>query len=134
MVHGAGKKEKEVKKEKKEAKKEVKQVGKPKQEDKEDASEGEIFNFNIRKWLTVINQDTWIYLAYLCLLHKYGSNNPLGINTDITSVPFYPYFYVKDFFNNDRSVFQLFLHRKTLEDVVLKNKKQEIILIFSITI
>jgi quinol-cytochrome oxidoreductase complex cytochrome b subunit len=40
-----------------------------------------------------------VTLLHLCLLHKYGSNNPLGINTDITSVPFYPYFYVKDFFS-----------------------------------
>jgi quinol-cytochrome oxidoreductase complex cytochrome b subunit len=40
-----------------------------------------------------------VTLLHLCLLHKYGSNNPLGINTDITSIPFYPYFYVKDFFS-----------------------------------
>jgi ubiquinol-cytochrome c reductase cytochrome b subunit len=39
-----------------------------------------------------------VTVLHLCLLHKYGSNNPLGINTDVTSVPFYPYFYVKDFF------------------------------------
>jgi len=45
-----------------------------------------------------------VTLLHLCLLHKYGSNNPLGINTDITYVPFYPYFYVKDFF-----VFWVFL-------------------------
>lgn len=40
-----------------------------------------------------------VTMLHLCLLHKYGSNNPLGINTDITSVPFYPYFYVKDYFS-----------------------------------
>ena len=40
-----------------------------------------------------------VSVLHLCLLHKYGSNNPLGINTDVTSVPFYPYFYVKDFFS-----------------------------------
>ena len=40
-----------------------------------------------------------VTMLHLCLLHKYGSNNPLGINTDITSIPFYPYFYVKDFFS-----------------------------------
>jgi ubiquinol-cytochrome c reductase cytochrome b subunit len=39
-----------------------------------------------------------VTLLHLCLLHKYGSNNPLGINTHVSSVPFYPYFYVKDFF------------------------------------
>jgi len=40
-----------------------------------------------------------VTLLHLCLLHKYGSNNPLGINTDVISIPFYPYFYVKDFFS-----------------------------------
>lgn len=40
-----------------------------------------------------------VTMLHLCLLHKYGSNNPLGINTDVTSVPFYPYFYVKDYFS-----------------------------------
>ena len=40
-----------------------------------------------------------VTLLHLCLLHKHGSNNPLGINTDVTSIPFYPYFYVKDFFS-----------------------------------
>jgi ubiquinol-cytochrome c reductase cytochrome b subunit len=37
-------------------------------------------------------------LLHLCLLHKYGSNNPLGVNTHVSNIPFYPYFYVKDFF------------------------------------
>jgi quinol-cytochrome oxidoreductase complex cytochrome b subunit len=37
-------------------------------------------------------------IIHLCLLHKHGSNNPLGINTNISYVPFYPYFYVKDFY------------------------------------
>ena len=34
--------------------------------------------------------------VHLSLLHKYGSNNPLGVNT--TYVRFYPYIYVKDLF------------------------------------
>jgi ubiquinol-cytochrome c reductase cytochrome b subunit len=35
-------------------------------------------------------------IVHLSLLHKEGSNNPLGINTNIDTIPFYPYFYVKD--------------------------------------
>jgi ubiquinol-cytochrome c reductase cytochrome b subunit len=35
-------------------------------------------------------------IIHLSLLHKDGSNNPLGINTNIETVSFYPYFYVKD--------------------------------------
>jgi ubiquinol-cytochrome c reductase cytochrome b subunit len=38
-------------------------------------------------------------LVHLSLLHQWGSNNPLGINTNVDSVPFYPYFYVKDLFS-----------------------------------
>jgi ubiquinol-cytochrome c reductase cytochrome b subunit len=37
-------------------------------------------------------------LIHLSLLHKDGSNNPLGINSNVDTVPFYPYFYVKDLF------------------------------------
>jgi quinol-cytochrome oxidoreductase complex cytochrome b subunit len=33
---------------------------------------------------------------HLSLLHSTGSNNPLGINTNVDTVSFYPYFYVKD--------------------------------------
>jgi len=35
-------------------------------------------------------------LVHLSLLHKAGSNNPLGINKNVEVVTFYPYFYVKD--------------------------------------
>ena len=38
-------------------------------------------------------------LVHLSLLHKEGSNNPLGINYAIDTIPFYPYFYVKDLFS-----------------------------------
>jgi quinol-cytochrome oxidoreductase complex cytochrome b subunit len=34
--------------------------------------------------------------VHLSLLHTFGSNNPLGINKNIDTVSFYPYFYVKD--------------------------------------
>lgn len=37
-------------------------------------------------------------LLHLSLLHQDGSNNPLGIDTSIDCIPFYPYFYVKDLF------------------------------------
>ena len=37
-------------------------------------------------------------LLHLSLLHKDGSNNPLGINVNLDTIPFYPYFYVKDLF------------------------------------
>lgn len=39
-----------------------------------------------------------LVLLHLALLHKDGSNNPLGINTNVEYVPFYPYYYVKDLF------------------------------------
>ena len=35
-------------------------------------------------------------IVHLSLLHKDGSNNPLGVNKNIDTVSFYPYFYVKD--------------------------------------
>jgi ubiquinol-cytochrome c reductase cytochrome b subunit len=38
-------------------------------------------------------------IVHLSLLHKDGSNNPLGINTNLDTIPFYPYFYVKDLFS-----------------------------------
>jgi ubiquinol-cytochrome c reductase cytochrome b subunit len=39
-----------------------------------------------------------LVIVHLSLLHKDGSNNPLGINTNVDFVSFYPYFYVKDLF------------------------------------
>ena len=52
-----------------------------------------------------------VTLVHLSLLHKEGSNNPLGINTNLETIPFYPYFYVKDlfFFFIFLSVFSFFL-------------------------
>ena len=35
-------------------------------------------------------------LVHLSLLHTVGSNNPLGLNTNVDTISFYPYFYVKD--------------------------------------
>jgi len=39
-----------------------------------------------------------LVFAHLILLHKDGSNNPLGIDSTLDRIPFLPYFYVKDFF------------------------------------
>lgn len=38
-------------------------------------------------------------IIHLSLLHKDGSNNPLGVNSNVDYIPFYPYFYVKDLFS-----------------------------------
>jgi ubiquinol-cytochrome c reductase cytochrome b subunit len=35
-------------------------------------------------------------IVHLSLLHKDGSNNPLGVNKNVDTISFYPYFYVKD--------------------------------------
>ena len=52
-----------------------------------------------------------VTVVHLSLLHKEGSNNPLGINTNLETIPFYPYFYVKDllFFFIFLAVFSFFL-------------------------
>jgi len=38
-------------------------------------------------------------ILHLSLLHKEGSNNPLGININFENISFYPYFYVKDLYS-----------------------------------
>jgi len=35
-------------------------------------------------------------VIHLALLHEHGSNNPLGVESYVDKVSFYPYFYVKD--------------------------------------
>ena len=37
-----------------------------------------------------------VTVVHLSLLHREGSNNPIGVNTNVETIPFYPYFYVKD--------------------------------------
>nr|UPX88653.1 cytochrome b [Hydraena nigrita] len=37
-------------------------------------------------------------LIHLLFLHKTGSNNPLGLNSNIDKIPFHPYFSFKDIF------------------------------------
>merc|ERR1712100_987222 len=39
-----------------------------------------------------------LVVLHLVLLHIHGNNNPLGIVTKTGSVPFYPYFIIKDIF------------------------------------
>ena len=39
-----------------------------------------------------------ITLIHSALLHKNGSNNPLGVDSGVDKIPFYPYFFVKDLF------------------------------------
>jgi quinol-cytochrome oxidoreductase complex cytochrome b subunit len=39
-----------------------------------------------------------VSLIHLALLHKVGSNNPIGSDTGVDDVPFYPYFFSKDLF------------------------------------
>ncbi len=34
-------------------------------------------------------------ILHIVALHQYGSNNPLGINSSVDKIVFYPYFYVK---------------------------------------
>jgi quinol-cytochrome oxidoreductase complex cytochrome b subunit len=38
-------------------------------------------------------------IVHLSLLHKDGSNNPLGSGTNVDTISFYPYFYTKDLFS-----------------------------------
>merc|ERR1712100_81712 len=42
-----------------------------------------------------------LVVLHLVLLHIHGNNNPLGIVTKTGSVPFYPYFIIKDIFALD---------------------------------
>lgn len=37
-------------------------------------------------------------VIHLALLHNEGSNNPLGVDSSVDKIPFYPYFFVKDLF------------------------------------
>lgn len=40
-----------------------------------------------------------VALVHLYLLHLCGSGNPIGISSPMDSLPFYPYFYVKDLYS-----------------------------------
>lgn len=40
-----------------------------------------------------------LIFLHIALLHKNGSNNPLGLSSSVDKVAFYPYFYFKDLFS-----------------------------------
>jgi ubiquinol-cytochrome c reductase cytochrome b subunit len=40
-----------------------------------------------------------LVIVHLFLLHRHGSNNPLGVDSKTNVIRFYPYFYVKDLFS-----------------------------------
>jgi len=40
-----------------------------------------------------------LVIVHLALLHRDGSNNPLGVSSSMDKISFYPYFYVKDLFS-----------------------------------
>lgn len=40
-----------------------------------------------------------LVIIHIALLHKNGSNNPLGVSSASDKISFYPYFYVKDLFS-----------------------------------
>jgi quinol-cytochrome oxidoreductase complex cytochrome b subunit len=40
-----------------------------------------------------------LVIIHIALLHKDGSNNPLGTESNVDKISFYPYFYVKDLFS-----------------------------------
>jgi len=48
-------------------------------------------------------------IVHLSLLHRVGSNNPLGLSKSMTSASFYPYFYVKDLLAFFYLIFFLFV-------------------------
>jgi quinol-cytochrome oxidoreductase complex cytochrome b subunit len=50
-------------------------------------------------------------VVHIALLHKDGSNNPLGLDSSSDKIPFFPYFYIKDLFTTLLfiSFFSLFL-------------------------
>jgi len=37
-----------------------------------------------------------LVLVHLIALHEHGSNNPIGIDSNIDKVPFHPYYSIKD--------------------------------------
>nr|QBZ37547.1 cytochrome b [Aesalus sp. JL-2019] len=52
---------------------------------------------------------TALIMIHLLFLHQTGSNNPLGLNSNIDKVPFHPYFSLKDIFGYMVMMFLLFM-------------------------
>ncbi|KAL2926951.1 cytochrome b [Bienertia sinuspersici] len=51
------------------------------------------FSVDNKLWGATLNRASLLHLA---ALHQYGSNNPLGVHSEMDKIAFYPYFYVKD--------------------------------------
>ena len=43
---------------------------------------------------------SFLALVHLHFLHKVGSNNPMGLPSDVEKIPFHPYYTVKDLSGN----------------------------------
>lgn len=43
---------------------------------------------------------TLLVLVHLHFLHKVGSNNPMGVPSDVETIPFHPFYIVKDLSGN----------------------------------
>ena len=43
---------------------------------------------------------SFLVLVHLHFLHKLGSNNPMGLPSDVEKIPFHPYYTVKDLSGN----------------------------------
>nr|YP_009192179.1 cytochrome b [Owenia fusiformis]ALO81691.1 cytochrome b [Owenia fusiformis] len=50
-----------------------------------------------------------LVILHLLFLHQTGSNNPLGLNSDVDKIPFHPYYVVKDVFGMVMFFFVLFM-------------------------
>nr|ALO71068.1 cytochrome b [Pselaphinae sp. 7 EF-2015] len=46
-------------------------------------------------------------MIHLMFLHQTGSNNPIGVNSNVDKIPFYPYFLFKDLFSYILMIFLL---------------------------
>nr|YP_010878997.1 cytochrome b [Batracomorphus lineatus]WHE42649.1 cytochrome b [Batracomorphus lineatus] len=59
---------------------------------------------------------TFMVMLHLIFLHKTGSNNPLGINSNIDKIPFHPYYSIKDImgFSILLSMFMILIMHKPL--------------------
>ena len=51
----------------------------------------------------------FLSLLHFFCLHEFGSNNPLGISSKVDSIPFFPYYIIKDTFSLIIVLFLLFL-------------------------
>jgi quinol-cytochrome oxidoreductase complex cytochrome b subunit len=50
-----------------------------------------------------------VSMIHFALLHEFGSNNPLGVSTELDNAPFMPYYGIKDAFSIFVALFIFFL-------------------------